>query len=62
MILGTMGIPLILGSKWAILPACIATLWIVFRTEMEDFTLQRELSGYAEYAESTRYRLVPHLW
>ena len=62
MIIGTMGIPLILGSKWAILPACIASLLIVFRTDMEDRTLQKELPGYSEYAMITRYRLVPFLW
>lgn len=62
LIIGTIGIPLILGSKWAILPACIGTLFIVFRTAMEDRTLQRELPGYSEYAKTTRYRLAPFLW
>ncbi len=31
----------------------------VFRTAFEDRTLRRELEGYEEYAQRTRYRLVP---
>ena len=31
----------------------------LFRTAFEDRTLRRELEGYEEYAQRTRYRLVP---
>jgi protein-S-isoprenylcysteine O-methyltransferase Ste14 len=34
----------------------------VWRTYMEDRTLQRELPGYVEYAARTRFRLIPGLW
>jgi protein-S-isoprenylcysteine O-methyltransferase Ste14 len=56
----TMGV--VLGSWWACLPQGFACLLLVWRTWMEDRTLKAELPGYAEYAEETRYRLVPRLW
>ena len=51
-----------LDSLWALIPAGVGTGLIVLRTALEDRTLQRELAGYAEYAERTRYRLIPGLW
>jgi protein-S-isoprenylcysteine O-methyltransferase Ste14 len=56
------GIPLALASWWALLPAALATVLLVVRTSWEDRLLQAELSGYAEYAHRTRYRLLPGLW
>jgi hypothetical protein len=32
------------------------------RTALEDKTLHEELSGYREYAQQTRYRLIPGVW
>jgi protein-S-isoprenylcysteine O-methyltransferase Ste14 len=32
------------------------------RTALEDKTLQEELPGYQEFAQKTRYRLIPGLW
>ncbi len=29
---------------------------------LEDTILQKELSGYAEYAKKVRYRLLPGIW
>ena len=54
--------PLVFGSAWAYGPALVAFVAYLIRTELEDRTLQRELPGYAEYARSTRYRLVPFVW
>lgn len=34
----------------------------VIRTVMEDHTLQKELPGYAEYAQKVKYRLIPLIW
>jgi protein-S-isoprenylcysteine O-methyltransferase Ste14 len=34
----------------------------VVRTALEDRTLLEELPGYAEYAQQTRYRLLPGVW
>lgn len=54
--------PLIVGSLVALLPAVLATAVLVYRTSREDQTLQHELPGYADYAQHTRYRLIPGLW
>lgn len=54
--------PLILGSRWAFAPAGVIALLVIARTALEDRTLQDELAGYKEYAERTRYRLLPGVW
>jgi protein-S-isoprenylcysteine O-methyltransferase Ste14 len=54
--------PLILGSTWALIPGGLAALLLVVRTALEDRTLHQELSGYAEYAQQTRCRLLPGVW
>jgi len=54
--------PLLLGSLWALIPAAAYILLIVVRTKLEDRTLQEELPGYRNYAQRTRYRLLPGLW
>jgi len=56
------GIPLALGSWWALLPAALAIALLVVRTSLEDRLLQAELPGYADFTHRTRYRLVPGLW
>jgi protein-S-isoprenylcysteine O-methyltransferase Ste14 len=56
------GIPLALGSFWALIPAVISYLLLVVRTALEDRTLRAELPGYREYAQRVRYRLVPGIW
>ena len=53
---------LLLGSLWALIPTAAYIVLIVVRTSLEDRTLQEELPGYREYAQRTRYRLVPGLW
>ena len=55
-------IPLALASWWALLPAAVAIVLLVIRTRLEDGLLQAELSGYADYARQTRYRLVTGIW
>lgn len=55
-------IPLILGSTWALIPSLVMIVAFVVRTALEDRTLQKELPGYAEYAQRVRYRLVPGVW
>lgn len=54
--------PLLLGSAWALIPAAAYVAIIVVRTALEDRTLHAELPGYREYAQRTRYRLIPGLW
>jgi protein-S-isoprenylcysteine O-methyltransferase Ste14 len=61
-ILATLGTPWLLGSPWAF-PAGVASAALyVVRTLLEDRTLREELPGYREYAQRTRYRLLPGLW
>ena len=61
LILQFIALPLVLGSKWAFMPAGVVALLFVIRTGLEDRALRNELAGYAQYAETTRYRLVPGL-
>jgi protein-S-isoprenylcysteine O-methyltransferase Ste14 len=56
------GIPLALGSLWAIVPAAICAAVIVIRAALEDRMLRAELAGYAEYSHRVRYRLIPGIW
>ena len=56
------GTALLLGSWLALIPAVVIVIVFVIRTALEDRTLQTELPGYAEYAQRTRYRLVPGVW
>jgi len=57
-----LGMPLALGSLWALIPAILFGLLLIVRTILEDRTLQNELPGYKEYAQRVRYRLVPRVW
>jgi len=54
--------PIMLGSLWALIPGGLAALLFVVRTALEDKTLLEELDGYTEYAQQTRYRLLPGVW
>jgi protein-S-isoprenylcysteine O-methyltransferase Ste14 len=56
------GMPLALGSLWALIPAVSACVILMVRTILEDRTLHHELAGYQEYAQRVRYRLVPGIW
>ncbi len=56
------GMALSLGSLWSLIPAVLACLLLVVRTIWEDRTLRDELTGYREYAERVRYRLIPGVW
>jgi protein-S-isoprenylcysteine O-methyltransferase Ste14 len=56
------GVALLLGSWWALVPAVVIVVVFVIRTALEDKTLRAGLPGYTEYAQHTRYRLVPGVW
>jgi protein-S-isoprenylcysteine O-methyltransferase Ste14 len=53
---------LLLGSGWAFVPAAMSAVLFIIRTYLEDRTLQKELPGYREYSQATRYRLMPCVW
>jgi len=40
----------------------IAVVLMVVRTSLEDKTLQAELSGYKDFADEVRFRLIPNVW
>jgi protein-S-isoprenylcysteine O-methyltransferase Ste14 len=54
--------PFLLMSWWALVPAAVASLFLVIRTALEDRFLQAGLQGYSAYASRVRYRLFPGLW
>lgn len=56
------GIAWSLGSWWALLPAIVVIAVLVLRTNLEDATLQRELPGYADFAQKTRFKWIPGVW
>ncbi len=62
MIVTSIATPLFLGSWYGLYPAAAAVLAVLFRTSLEDRTLQKELPGYAEFSTQTRYRLIPMIW
>ena len=61
-ILQSLGIPILLGSLWALIPFLFAAIAMIVRTYFEDCTLQAELEGYKEFTQEVRYRLVPGVW
>jgi protein-S-isoprenylcysteine O-methyltransferase Ste14 len=54
--------PFLLDSPWALIPGGLMALLVIIRTVVEDRTLLAELDGYKEYAQQTRYRLLPGIW
>jgi protein-S-isoprenylcysteine O-methyltransferase Ste14 len=58
----SLGIPLLLGSWWALIPGMGSVLLYVLRTALEDRTLQDELPGYADYVMNVKFRLIPGIW
>jgi len=61
-IIQLIGLPLLFGSIWSIIPISISIIITIIRTYLEDKTLRNELSGYIEYSEKTRFRLFPYIW
>jgi protein-S-isoprenylcysteine O-methyltransferase Ste14 len=54
--------PIALGSYWAIIFFLPLFPLIVFRLWNEEEVLLRELPGYKEYCQKTRYHLIPFIW
>ena len=54
--------PLALGSYWAVLPAIVIIPIIVARIKDEEAALDKDLAGYLEYKQRTKYRLIPFIW
>ena len=62
MILLMSATPLALGSFWAFLPSLGLIPLLAIRAKDEEKLLMKELTGYREYTQKTRYRLFPGLW
>ncbi|NLD48357.1 MAG: isoprenylcysteine carboxylmethyltransferase family protein [Clostridiaceae bacterium] len=61
-IIQSLGFPLIFGSIWSIIPVIISIILLTLRTNLEDKTLKNELTGYREYSDKTRYKIIPYVW
>ena len=61
-ILYELAIPVLFGSWWALAASGLAVILLILRTNLEDRTLQAELTGYVEYARKVRHRLLPGIW
>jgi len=56
------GMPLALGSYWALLVVIAGLALLVVRILDEEKMLRAELPGYREYMQQVHYRLVPMAW
>jgi protein-S-isoprenylcysteine O-methyltransferase Ste14 len=57
-----LGVPLALGSWWALVAVPVMTAVIVWRLLDEERQLARDLRGYEAYCTRVRHRLVPGVW
>jgi protein-S-isoprenylcysteine O-methyltransferase Ste14 len=57
-----LGVPLALGSYWGLLFVIPGLIVLVLRIRDEEDLLAHELSGYREYTQHVRYRLLPYVW
>jgi len=55
-------LPLILGSLWGLIPFGIYPIIIVIRIINEEKILTEGLSGYKEYKNKVKYRILPFIW
>lgn len=61
-IIWAISVPMILGSLYTGIVSAIIIVTITIRTYFEDSMLKKELSGYMEYADKVKYRLIPFAW
>jgi protein-S-isoprenylcysteine O-methyltransferase Ste14 len=54
--------PVALGSYWAIIPSLLIIPLLVARIKNEEAVLIKELEGYQEYLQKTKFRLFPGIW
>jgi len=57
-----LGIPIALGSWWGVLVIAAMLPALIWRLIEEERFLARNLPGYVEYQDKTRYRLIPLVW
>lgn len=57
-----LSIPLILGSVYSFIIFLFYPVLIAGRIKNEEKLLEKELTGYREYKQKVRYRLIPFIW
>lgn len=57
-----LSMPLILGSWWALLIFSIYPILIIKRIQNEEQVLEEGLTGYNDYQQRVRWRLIPYVW
>ncbi len=57
-----LGMPIALGSWWGVVIIVALIPALIWRLLDEERFLVRNLSGYAAYQETVRYRLLPWIW
>lgn len=57
-----LSMPLILGSVYSFIIFLIYPFIIVKRLNGEEKFLEKELEGYTEYKQKTKYKLIPFIW
>ena len=57
-----LGVPLALGSWWGLVIVALVFPGLMWRILDEEKLLAKDLTGYKEYEQKVRYRLVPYLW
>jgi protein-S-isoprenylcysteine O-methyltransferase Ste14 len=55
-------LPLALGSYWSLPAFALIAPALVLRLLNEETVLRRELPGYDEYCQQTRFHLIPYVW
>ncbi len=61
-VLMLVGTPIALGSFWALAFVVPGVIVLAVRIRDEEQMLNKELTGYREYTNTVRYRLVPCMW
>jgi protein-S-isoprenylcysteine O-methyltransferase Ste14 len=56
------GIPIALGSYWGLVLVIPGLVVLAWRIRDEEKLLREELTGYREYTQKVRYRLMPLMW
>jgi protein-S-isoprenylcysteine O-methyltransferase Ste14 len=57
-----LGVPLALASWWGLAIIALVFPVLIWRILDEEKLLEKDLTGYPEYEQKVRYRLVPYLW
>ncbi len=61
-IIMVLGVPLALGSWWGLAIIALVMPVLMWRILDEEKLLEKDLTGYKEYEQKVRYRLMPYLW